>query len=410
MLKIADLAMSFQSVVIILLLLVSLVAIAIYSSKLRRSLKAAPQLSKADIGAQEKQELPSISVIIPAYNEEANIEDCIKAVLQSSQLPAAQLEVWVVDDQSTDETLAIANSLQQQIEDPRLKILPGKPRPQNETWMGKNWACTQATQQAKGEFLLFIDADVRLKPGAIEIAIQKVQLEQIDLLSLIPALVCECFPEWIVQPLMVNNLAIGFDFAALNDPNTDTAFAAGPFMLFRRVSYEQIGGHRAVADQVVEDVELARKIKAAGLKLQMLLGAELISVRMYRSWGDLWEGWTKNLYLGAQRRVGTMLNFAFTMIVIYPLPWLCLAALLSKYFLGTPSALDYLSVTLALVAIASHYYLRKLGGKESLTPPRYWWLGGVGGAIIAAMAIASIIKTETGWGWTWRGRSLSTSS
>ena len=385
----------------------SLIAIAIYNSKLRHSLAHAPQLSPPDPSLTKcDTEFPVVSVIIPAYNEAENIQACVSAVLDSTQLPDTQLEVWVVDDQSTDDTLLLAQSLQDLLSDPRLRVLAGQPRPSDQIWVGKNWACTQAAEQAKGEYLLFIDADVRLKPQVIETAVEKAQLEQSDLLSLAPAIVCGCFAEWLVQPLMVNNLAVGQDFEAVNNPGTETAFAAGPFILFRRSAYEQLGGHRAVANYVVEDVELGRRIKAAGLKLSYLLGGEFVSVQMYRSWQSLWEGWTKNLYLGAQRDVGSILYLAFAMLVIYPLPWLCLAAVGYKSLIGIVNPLDILAAGLAAITIVFHYDLRRVSSKVSQIPTDYWWLGGVGGMIIAALALASVIKTETGWGWTWRGRPL----
>ena len=393
--------------VFLVLTIFCLITIAVYKVRLRQSLASAPRLSSTarNINAREI-ELPKISVIIPAYNEAENINDCITAVLDSTQLLDTQLEVWVVDDQSTDETLLLVKSLQELLNDPRLFVLPGQPRPTNQIWVGKNWACTQGVKQARGEFLLFIDADVRLKSNAIETAVQKAQQEQTALLSLAPGIVCSSFAEWLVQPIMVNNLAIAQDFGAVNDRNTEAALAAGPFMLFRRSAYEQLGGHEAVADCVVEDIELARRTKAAGLKLLYLLGAEFLSVQMYRSWAALWEGWTKNLYLGAQRNVWLIFLLAFTMLAIYPLPWLCLAAISYKSLTGAVNALDILAVGLAVNAIFFHYDLRRTSSEASQLPTDYWWLGGVGGTIIAVLALVSVIKTETGWGWTWRGRAL----
>ena len=384
----------------------SLCAIAIYGSRLRNSLACAPQLDAIEANLDADPRFPTISVIIPAYNEAENIHDCIMAVLESSQLPATKLDVWVVDDQSTDDTLLLAQSLQKLLKDSRLHILPGQPRPAEETWIGKNWACCQGFEQAKGEFLLFIDADVRLKPQAIETAIQKAQIEASDLFSLAPAITCGCLAEWLVQPLMVNNLAVGLNFQAVNDPKTDVAFAAGPFMLFRRKAYEKLGGHRAVKSQVVEDVEFARRTKAAGLRLSYLLGGEFISVRMYRSFSALWEGWTKNLYMGVERNIKPMFDLAAAMLIIYPLPWLCLVGVGYKSWLGVENGLDLIAAGLAIVAIFFHYYLRVLSSQVSQLSLDYWWLGSVGGTIIAAMALVSVFKTETGWGWTWRGRTL----
>jgi len=406
--------------ILLTLLILSLIVSRAYTKNLRLSVKNAPRTDSSTAKPSLERDR-KVSVIVPAYNEAENIRDCAIAILESTALSVDNLEVLIVDDRSTDDTLAIAQTLQQQLNDPRLKILAGQARPANQYWAGKNWACAQAVQEVTGEFLLFIDADVRLKPGAIETAISTAETEKIDLFTCMPALVCDCFAEWLVQPLMFNHLAVCFDFTAVNDSSkTDSAFAGGPFMLFRRSAYEQIGGHEAVAGEIVEDVELARRIKRAGLKLALYSGSNLASVRMYRSWSALWEGWTKNLYLGAKRSWGMMIYMAAIMLFLYPMPWLALGILLangdfaeilaiSNYQLPITNyqlPITLLTICLSAIVIWQQYNLRSLGAQISDCSTKYWWLGGLGGALIAAIAIGSAIKTETGWGWTWRGRAL----
>jgi cellulose synthase/poly-beta-1,6-N-acetylglucosamine synthase-like glycosyltransferase len=406
--------------ILLTLLIFSLIVSTSYTKNLRRSVKNAPRTGKGSVGESlpSTVQFPKVSVIVPAYNEAENIQDCAIAILESTALSVDNLEVLIVDDRSTDDTLAIVQTLQQQLNDPRLKILAGQARPANEYWAGKNWACASAMQIATGDFLLFIDADVRLKQGAIESAIETVKTENIDLLTCMPALVCDCFAEWLVQPLMFNHLAVCFDFTAVNDPTTNSAFAAGPFMLFRRSAYEQIGGHQSVASEIVEDVELARRIKRAGLKLGLYAGSNLAFVRMYRSWSALWEGWTKNLYLGANRSWVAMVYMATIMFFLYPMPWLALAILLANgevaniitnYQLAITNyqlPITFLTICLSVFVIWQQYNLRSLGAQISDCSTKYWWLGGLGGTLVGAIAIASAIKTETGWGWTWRGRAL----
>ena len=390
--------------ILLLLLTLSLIGAASYTFRLWNSVRQTPFLLPSPLPTPDSR-LPT-SVIIPAYNEAENIEECIRSVLDSTPLPADAFNVWVVDDQSTDETVAIVQLLQETLNDPRLNLLLGKPRPAGETWVGKSWACVQGAETAPGDFLLFIDADVRLGEGAIEAAVQTAEREQIDLLSCGPAIICGCLAEWIVQPLMFSTILIGFNADVVNDPKSDKAFAAGPFMLFRRSAYEQIGGHRAVGDQVVEDVALARLVKQSGLTLRLLSGIKLISVRMYRSWQALWEGWTKNMFLGSDRNLLSSLLFAALMPLIFTVPWLALfSSLIQAIFV--PLSLDQqLAIVLSLIIISIHFLMRKILLEAGDFPPRYWWLAGVGGVLISAITLASIIKTETGWGWTWRGRSL----
>jgi hypothetical protein len=393
----------------LLFLFISLVGLSSYVAYLRRAIIEIPQLYSSNnliANISINSEFPRVSVIVPAYNEADNIQDCVRSILSSTSLPSDHLEVWVVDDQSTDNTLTLLKTLEQNLADSRLKILSGQPRPVEQVWKGKNWACTQAAERAKGEFLLFIDADVRLKPKAIETAVQVAESKQVDLLNAIPALICGSLAEWLVQPLMFINLLVSLNSAVVKDPKAKTSFAAGPFMLFRRSSYEQVGGHRAVASEVAEDVALARRIKHRGLKLQYVLGANLAELRMYRSWATLWEGWTKVLYSGAQQSLWLMVSLAMVMLTIYSIPWLALVIVLSKDLLIGWETLDLLIICLASLAILLQYNLRTLAVEAFHSSPRYWWLHGLGGLLVAIIAIASVIKTETGWGWTWRGRSL----
>ncbi|NCJ06466.1 glycosyltransferase [Synechococcales cyanobacterium C] len=385
-------------------------AIARFHQTLQASLDAAPQLSPL---GTPPPDLPTLSVIIPAYNEAENLQACVEAVL-ASELPNPQsLQVWIADDESTDATGYIAQTLA--AKDSRVRALSVPPRPPDQLWRGKNWACTQAAAQATGTYLLFIDADVRLQPGAIAAALCEAETQQTDLLSCVPAVECGCLAEWLVQPLIFMLIAASFNFAAVNDPTQATAFAAGPFMLFRRDTYETLGGHRAVAANLVEDVGLARRVKHKGFKLRFILGLEVIQVRMYRSFAALWEGWTKNLYEGSERNLWSTLWVASIMVMVFTLPWGCalLSGLLGGAMVLNPEAyspaqgiLLLLNVIVVGGAIASQYQLRHLAAHRLGPPLRYSGLTGLGGLLMAAIAIASIIKTETGWGWTWRGRSL----
>jgi glycosyltransferase involved in cell wall biosynthesis len=389
------------------LLLISLVAIAAFYTLLMRSLRVAVRLQP---GATPPNPDLALAIIIPAYNEAANIRACVEAAL-TTELPApAQFSLWVADDQSTDGTGAIAQALA--AENANVHALTVPPRPPGETWRGKNWACAQAAEAASGDYLLFLDADVRLQPGAVAAALAEAQTHQADLLSCGPKIECSCFSEWLVQPIMMSAIAIGFDFEAINtSKRVEDAFAAGPFMLFRRTAYDTIGGHAAVRDEVVEDVALARRIRDKGLILRYVLGVDLLDVRMYSSFAALWEGWTKNYYLGTQENLPLTLLSAFAIGMVYVMPWVGLAA----SFLVSLPAINALAVaplpTLGLygltgLTLAFYGWLRLIGHRQVGVPIRYWWLSSLGGLLVIAIALVSIVKTKTGWGWTWRGRSL----
>lgn len=384
-------------------LVVAMVAIAIFHRRLQTSLATAPRLP---LLATLPNTLPTITLIIPAYNEHINITECLDAVLASHLPHPEQLQVIVADDESTDDTadLAVAVALR----DKRVEVMTVSPRPTDIAWRGKNWACANAVKKATGEYLLFIDADVRLQPDAIATAVTDCQKQQADLLSCGPGIICGCLAEWLVQPVIMSCIAVGFNFEAVNDPHQETAFAAGPFMLFKRSAYDQIGGHRAVATKTVEDVELAKCIKSNGLKLRYLLSTDLIQVRMYRSFAALWEGWTKNYYEGGGRNLGGTLYSAYALSLIFVMPWLGFAVGLANAIVSGTRGW-WLVTGLGVIGVALQVYMRWAAQRVFNQPFRYWWLGWLSGGLVVAIALVSIIKTETGWGWTWRGRSLSTS-
>jgi len=400
-----------NNLILLIILLISTGTLIGYLVSVYQAVNHLPQVDLSKILDENdisKSRFPLISVIVPAFNEEENIEDCIRSVMASTRLPLELLEICVVDDQSTDRTFEILQTLQAQWADARLKLISGQSRPEDQLWNGKNWACHQGSEQARGEFLLFIDADVRLKHKAILAVVQTAIDNQIDFLTCIPTIVSASLIEWLVQPLMFINVLVSFNSKAVKDPRAKTTYALGPFLLFRADTYQAIGGHRAVAAEVAEDVAFARTVKRNGFRIKQILGENLATLRMYRDWRSLWEGWTKVLYVGADRSMPLMLLLATVMLLIYTIPWVGFFGAIAQLLMH-PTLLHLTAVGLASLAILLQYWIRWYGSQTLGTSTKYWWLQSVGGVIIAILAIASIIKTETGWGWTWRGRKLTSS-
>lgn len=400
----------------LVILFISLIMTLIYWFKYKQSLSKITWLTKVDNDTLDSyrdylnQEISEkkclVSVVIPAYNEAENIEQCVRAVLNSTKLPSSVIEIWVVDDQSTDTTLEIVKFLQQELKDPRLNILTGKTRPEQEKWIGKTWACHQGAEKTKGEFILFIDADIRLETGVIETSIYHAKQTKVDFLSLAPSIICKNWAEWLVQPLIFNHFNLIGDFQKVNDPQSEDVIVSGQFMLFTRSCYERLGGFRVVADQVVEDLMIGKLIKYKGMKLLLLSAPELLSVRMYSSWVALWEGWTKNFYESMQRQLWLAISDIVVMLIIFVIPWIGLIVFLIKVLNNVNTNLDYLGFVLIIGIITVQYDIRRLGDKYLKIPKDYWWLSGMGAMLYVLIVLGSIIKIKTGWGWTWRGRSL----
>ena len=368
---------------------------------LRRVFAVAPRLKPA-------QEAPapdtSLTVVIPAFNEAHNIADCLGSVLASAP-PCRDWSVVVVDDESTDAT--VENAIRAGSTASRFRLIKAGPRPADERWVGKNWACSRAVEQVSSDWLLFIDADVRLKPDALQRSLAQAVDEHADLLSLAPRLSCGCLAEWMVQPIMASLLGLGFPILETNDPESPVAFAAGPFMLFKASTYECIGGHRALAGEVVEDLALARAIKAGGYRLSYLLGLDAVDLRMYADLAALWEGWTKNWFIGLDRDPGKAIGAALVVVLMFTAPWLLLPTSLVLLWLQPVLSVAWLwLMALAGLAIVQQLLLRLWTRSTFDVPIRYWYLMGVGGLLVGAIGPVSIWRTRTGRGWTWKGRAL----
>jgi len=353
----------------------------------------------------------SLTVVVPAYNEEANIAACIGSLLASAP-PCPHWQVLLVDDGSCDATAAIARATAAAsgAAAGRFSLLEAGARPEGERWVGKNWACSRAMDQVQSDWVLFVDADVRLGPATLQRALGQAVDEGADLLSLAPRLCCGCLAEWMVQPIMASLLCLGFPIEAANDPADPTAFAAGPFMLFRRTAYAAIGGHRALAGEVVEDLALARRIKGGGYRLRYLLGLDAADLRMYADFAALWEGWSKNWFLGLDRSLVKALGAAAVVVLLFSAPWLLApAAAISLALLGEPAKLQpplLAALALALLGIGLQLALRLWTRQAFALPLRHWWLMGAGGLVVGALAPTSVWRTLSGRGWTWKGRAL----
>jgi len=236
-----------------------------------------------------------VSVIIPARNERAVIETVVTSVLASAYRP---LEVLVVDDRSTDDTAARVGELARR--DPRLRLIAGEELPPG--WYGKPWACLQGYRAARGDLLLFTDADTRHAPELLGRAVGALRETRADLLTIAPRQRCETFWERIVMPQIWLLLGVRYHPARVNHSRRPRdVIANGQFILMPRASYEAVGTHEAVRGDVAEDLALAQAVVARGGRLHFAFAERLMETRMYQGLGALIEGWSKNVYLGGRR-------------------------------------------------------------------------------------------------------------
>ena len=229
---------------------------------------------------------PEVSVIIPARNEEASLVACLESLVSQS---GVDYEIIVVNDQSTDRTTEIAGSF------PQVRVIEAPPLLQG--WTGKNNAVACGARQARGEWLLFTDADTVHLPGSLARALAEAKQHQAQMLSYSPEQIAVTFWEMAILPVVFAELARQYPPSKVSDPASPIAAANGQFILIRREMYNAIGGHTAVAGEILEDVALAKRLKAAGRKIRFRYAADAVRTRMYRNFAQLCEGWTKNLAL-----------------------------------------------------------------------------------------------------------------
>ena len=237
---------------------------------------------------------PRISVIIPARNEAENIGPCLASLRRSSY---EQLEIIVVDDRSTDETAALAETVA--AEDKRVRVVHGADLPAG--WYGKPWACLQGFGAATGEILVFTDADTRHSAELLGHAIGAYLSEPTGLLTVVTGQDCLTFWERVVMPQFWLPLGLRFHPLRVNAARRPRdVIANGQFIMVSREAYQAAGTHEVVRDQVAEDLALAQVFHAKGRRVRMWWGDDLIRTRMYTSLAHLVEGWSKNLFLGAR--------------------------------------------------------------------------------------------------------------
>ena len=337
----------------------------------------------------------AVSVLIPARDEAASIDGCLRSVLAQDH---GELEVIVLDDRSSDGTGGIVDRVAG--EDPRVRRIEGSPLP--EGWKGKTHALQQAAAHAHHPWLAMIDADVHLEPTALSTALGAAQAADAEMVSWFAELETVTFWERVLQPFIFDFILTHSDPARVNDPVRDECIANGQFILVRAEVYRQLGGHGPVRASIVEDMALARRAKAAGVRYRLLDALGVMRTRMYTSLPEILEGWTKNFFAGLHGRwdaVGAALIYlALTSL----LPFALLAGLASAWGMGTPLPLA-LSLAAASVLALLTYRIAVMG---RCRPPSVLSIAlhPLAAAVLAWIILDSARRAARGVAVTWKGR------
>ncbi|MFL6255614.1 MAG: glycosyltransferase [Pyrinomonadaceae bacterium] len=329
---------------------------------------------------------PSVSILIPARDEESNIAVCLDAALAQG---ACVLEVLVYDDHSRDRTAQIVEGYAWR--DWRVRLV--KPSELPDGWCGKTFACARLAAEARGRWLLFLDADARLEANAASLIVGEALARGVTLLSCWPRLLTRGFWEDALMPLL--NFVVFTLYPAplaLRRDDARLGLAHGSCVLARRDTYEAVGGHSVVRGELFEDVRLARVWRERGQRGLCLDGRGVVAVRMYRSLSEIWAGFRKNFF-PAFRTSHTFWAFVALHLFVFLLPF-ALAPLALHFSWAWPFAAAAACVLAARVALAVRFR-------------HPWWsaaLHPVGEVLLVALGLASWLSCRSGRGVEWKGR------
>jgi glycosyltransferase involved in cell wall biosynthesis len=325
-------------------------------------------------------EHPQVSIIVPARNEEACLADCLQSLASQT---GVSFEIIVVDDHSTDRTREIAVSF------PGVRVIAAAPLPVG--WTGKNNAVTTGAAEAQGQWLLFTDADTVHLPGSLARALTEAQENGAELLSYSPEQVAVTFWEMATLPVVFAELARQYSPSKVSDPASPIAAANGQYILIHRDTYDAVGGHAAIAGDILEDVALARAVKTSGRKIRFRYAADAVRTRMYRNYPQLRDGWSKNLVL-LFPNPGWL---AMKSVLLWALPWTVL-------FLRVAGVLQHPGWD---AVIGSGFLLLPIRISHANFPLKMTFLGALFGMPMFAYLLLRSKRAHANGSVTWKGRS-----
>ncbi|MFQ5496871.1 MAG: glycosyltransferase [Nitrosopumilus sp.] len=359
------------------------------------SFRLTPYLDKFENTSKSN---PKVSIILPARNEEEFIGKCLDSLINQDY---ENYEIIVIDDSSDDDTQKII--LEYAEKNP--KIIPVIANPKPDGWMGKNWACMEGYRKATGELLLFTDADTYHSKNVTSLAVSHLISFNLDALSAIPKMLTFDFWTKITLPMISTFLHTRFSALNVNNPAKKTGYFFGSFFILKKKTYEEIGMHEGVKQEIIEDGALGKKVKESGFKMKMVRGEHLIDAVWARDKETLWNALKRlmiPLYLQSGK-IAIGIFFAVTFLLFVPFPifavsvaipvetisskMLCITAGIASAFIYTGAIIE---AKIGLQLRASHALFAPLGSLVVV-------LGFLSG-LLQAKSTASV---------TWRGRSYS---
>ncbi len=359
-----------------------------------KSFRQSPMLESFD--RTKVSRFPKVSVILPARNERHYIAHCLDSLLRQDY---PNFEIVAINDSSTDGTGEIMKAYA--ANDLRVIHIDASPKP--EGWTGKNWACYQGYLQARGELLMFTDADSKHLPTTMSLAVGHLMSGNLGALTAVPRLICNDFWTKMTLPLLATFLHTRFSPIRVNNPNTKTGYFFGSFFIITRSTYEAVGTHEGVKEELVEDGALGGKVKASKFRMKMVRGESHIDAVWARDLPTLWQGLRRLMIpVYYQDKVDAyMMAIAVFFILFAPfasLPYLPVASFAGNMSFQILFVLQISAITLIMVTTAVQC---RLAISES---PLYAFAAPLSGALISFSFMSAIADAKKKGVVSWRDR------
>ncbi|HJJ22376.1 MAG TPA: glycosyltransferase [Nitrosopumilus sp.] len=359
------------------------------------SFRLTPYLDKFE---NTSESTPKVSIILPARNEEDFIGKCLDSLIDQDY---KNYEIIVIDDSSEDSTGEIISEYSKK----HSKIIPVSARPKPEGWMGKNWACMEGYRKATGELLLFTDADTNHSKNVISLAVAHLLSFNLDALSVIPKMITFDFWTKITLPMISTFLHTRFSALNVNNPAKKTGYFFGSFFILKKKTYEEVGMHEGVKQEIIEDGALGKKVKESGYKMRMVRGEHLIDAVWARNKSTLWNALKRlmiPLYLQSGK-IAIGIFFAVLFLLFVPFPVFVVSALLP---VEEPSA-KILCITSAIASILIYIGAvieTKVGLELRFIHALFAPLGSL---VVVLGFLTGLLQAKRTHSITWRGRRYS---
>jgi len=364
-------------------------------SSMYKSFTKTPYLDKFE---STLKDTPKVSIILPARNEEKFIGRCLESFVKQDY---TNYEVVAVDDSSDDDTWKIIEKYAKNNEN----VIPVKANVKPDGWMGKNWACMEGFKKATGDLLLFTDADTTYSKSVLSLAVAHLLSEKLDVLTVIPRLICVDNITKITLPMLSTFLHSRYSALNVNNPKKGIGYFFGSFFIIRKEIYQKIGTHEKVKQEIVEDGALGKITKESGFALKMVRGEHLLDALYSRSPKEMWNGLQRLMvplyHQNKSYAVGVF--FAVLFILFMPIPFLIYSAIFiesSVSFIPLFISALLSTVTIFIAAFMETKMGLNLNSVFGLFAP-------VGGLIVTCGFLSGILQANKSSAVSWRGRKYS---